>query len=83
MGEKTIVAAGERGFRKLEFQSGTNTKARTVAIARGEYGPAADEPKVWFTSAEGFARVLSDRNRACVRPSQNPHSNRLRNSGTD
>ena len=41
-------------------------KARTVAIARGEYGPAADEPKVWFTSAESFARVLSDRNRALL-----------------
>ena len=41
-------------------------KARTVAIARGEYRPAADEPKVWFTSAESFARVLSDRNRALL-----------------
>ena len=38
-------------------------KARTVAIARGEYRPAAGEPKVWFTSAESFARVLSNRNR--------------------
>jgi len=36
-------------------------KARTVAIARGKYRPEADEPKVWFTSAESFARVLSDR----------------------
>ena len=41
-------------------------KARTVAIARGEYRPRADEPKVWFTSAESFARVLSDRNRALL-----------------
>lgn len=41
-------------------------KARTLAIARGEYRPAADEPKVWFTSAESFARVLSDRNRALL-----------------
>ena len=41
-------------------------KARTIAIARGEYRPAADEPKVWFTSAESFARVLSDRNRALL-----------------
>ena len=41
-------------------------KARTVAIARGEYKPAADEPKVWFKSAESFARVLSDRNRALL-----------------
>ena len=41
-------------------------KARTVAIARGEYRPPAGEPKVWFTSAESFARVLSDRNRALL-----------------
>ena len=41
-------------------------KARTVAIARGEYRPAVGEPKVWFTSAESFARVLSDRNRALL-----------------
>jgi predicted transcriptional regulator len=41
-------------------------KARTVAIARGEYRPSAGEPKVWFTSAESFARVLSDRNRALL-----------------
>jgi len=41
-------------------------KARTLAIARGEYKPAVGEPKVWFTSAESFARVLSDRNRALL-----------------
>jgi len=41
-------------------------KARTLAIARGEYKPAADEPMVWFRSAESFARVLSDRNRALL-----------------
>ena len=41
-------------------------KARTMAIARGEYTPAPGEPKVWFPSAESFARVLSDRNRALL-----------------
>lgn len=38
-------------------------KARTMAIARGEYTPARGEPTVWFTSIESFARVLSERNR--------------------
>ena len=38
-------------------------KARTIAIARGEHKPARDEPTVWFTSVESFARVLSQRNR--------------------
>jgi predicted transcriptional regulator len=41
-------------------------KARTLAIPRGDYRPASDEPKVWFTSAESFARVLSDRNRVLL-----------------
>lgn len=41
-------------------------KARTIAIASGKYKPAAGEPKVWFASAESFARVLSDRNRALL-----------------
>ena len=41
-------------------------KARTLAIARGEYRPATGEPKVWFRSSESFARVLSDRNRALL-----------------
>jgi predicted transcriptional regulator len=38
-------------------------KARTMAIAKGEHKPKRGEPKVWFTSMESFARILSDRNR--------------------
>lgn len=38
-------------------------KKRTLAIAKGEHRPAKDEPKVWFTSMESFAKILSDRNR--------------------
>ena len=38
-------------------------KARTMAIARGERTPAKGEPKVWFTSIESFARLLSEHNR--------------------
>jgi predicted transcriptional regulator len=41
-------------------------KARTLAIARGEFKPAADDPKIWFTSAESFAKVLSNENRALL-----------------
>ena len=38
-------------------------KKRTMAIARGEFKPAAGDPKVWFASIESFARILSDKNR--------------------
>jgi len=41
-------------------------KKRTMAIARGEFKPAAGDPKVWFTSVESFARILSDKNRALL-----------------
>ena len=51
---------------RVGISSYEQMKARTLAIARGKYKPAAGEPKVWFTSAESFARVLSDRNRALL-----------------
>jgi len=42
-------------------------KARTMRIARREETPAADAPRVWFTSTESFARVLSAGNRELLR----------------
>ena len=42
-------------------------KARTLAIARGEHTPASGEPRVWFTSIESFARLLSEHNRHLAR----------------
>ena len=41
-------------------------KKRTMAIARGEYVPTPDEPKVWFQSLETMSQVLSDKNRALL-----------------
>lgn len=41
-------------------------KARTLAIAQGEYKPRKGEPKIWFTSIASFAKVLSDQNRALL-----------------
>ncbi|MDY0383639.1 winged helix DNA-binding protein [Trichlorobacter sp.] len=38
-------------------------KKRTIAIAKGEYKPRKDEPKIWFESLQSFAQVLSDDNR--------------------
>jgi predicted transcriptional regulator len=42
-------------------------QARTLRIARGEETVAPDAPKVWFTSTESFARVLSAGNRDLLR----------------
>jgi predicted transcriptional regulator len=42
-------------------------KARTMRIARGEHRVGRGEPKVWFTSTESFAKVLSAGNRELLR----------------
>jgi predicted transcriptional regulator len=51
---------------KVGIASYEQMKARTMSIARGEGKPSRGEPKVWFTSMDSFARVLSDRNRALL-----------------
>lgn len=52
---------------KVGIASYEEMKARTMAIARGELRVASDEPKVWFTSTESFAKVLSAGNREVLR----------------
>jgi predicted transcriptional regulator len=42
-------------------------RARVLAIARGEYKPRKNEPKVWFPSMKSVAEVLSDNNRALLK----------------
>ena len=42
-------------------------RARTIAIAKGEYKPMPGEPKIWFTSMKSLAEVLSDQNRALLK----------------
>jgi IclR helix-turn-helix domain len=52
---------------KVGIASYEDMKARTMAVARGQRRVAADEPKVWFTSTESFAKVLSAGNRDLLR----------------
>ena len=42
-------------------------RARTLAIAKGEYKPKPGEPKIWFSSMKSVAEVLSDQNRALLK----------------
>ena len=51
---------------KVGIASYDEMKARTLAISKGELKPKAGEPKIWFTSPESFAKVLSNRNRALL-----------------
>ena len=41
-------------------------RERALAIARGDYQPDSDEPRIWFTSMKSLAEVLSDDNRALL-----------------
>jgi predicted transcriptional regulator len=52
---------------KVGIASYKEMKSRTMAVARGTRRIAADEPKVWFTSTESFAKVLSAGNRELLR----------------
>ncbi len=49
------------GIMSLEQQ-----RARTIAIARGEYKPKRDEPKVWFPSMASVSQILSDENQNLI-----------------
>jgi predicted transcriptional regulator len=48
---------------KVGIASREAYKKRTLAIAKGEYVPTKDEPKVWFESLGTLSQVLSDQNR--------------------
>jgi len=52
---------------KVGIASYEEMKARTMAVARGERRIAPGGPKVWFTSTESFAKVLSAGNRDLLR----------------
>ncbi|MHB1948923.1 MAG: HVO_A0114 family putative DNA-binding protein [Gammaproteobacteria bacterium] len=42
-------------------------KKRTIAIAKGEYKPKKDEPKIWFNSIKSLANVLSEENQKLLK----------------
>ena len=52
---------------KIGIISRENYKKRTTAIAKGEYKPKRDEPKVWFESVQSMAQVLSSENQELLR----------------
>ena len=42
-------------------------KKRSLAIARGQYRPKSDEPKIWFESLQSMAQVLSNENQLLLK----------------
>jgi predicted transcriptional regulator len=47
---------------KVGIMSRQDYRKRTIAIAKGEYRPAEDEPKLWFESLQSMAQVLGGEN---------------------
>jgi predicted transcriptional regulator len=61
---------------KIGIMPQKEIRERTLAIARGDYKPKSDEPKIWFTSIRSLAEVLSDQNQELLRvmTEKKPHS---------
>ncbi|MDY0092491.1 MAG: transcriptional regulator [Candidatus Vecturithrix sp.] len=47
--------------------SGQDYQKRTIAIAKGEYIPKPDEPKIWFESLETLTKVFSSKNQELLK----------------
>lgn len=52
---------------KIGIMSPADMRARTIAIAKGEYVPRPGEPKIWFPSLESVAQLLNEDNREMLR----------------
>lgn len=52
---------------KIGIISREDYQKRTLAIARGEYRPDSDEPKIWFESLQSMAQILSNENRELLK----------------
>ena len=50
----------------IGLMSQDKIRKRILDIARGDYKPKRNEPKVWFPSMKSVAEVLSDQNRALL-----------------
>jgi predicted transcriptional regulator len=47
---------------KIGVMSKDEYRERTIAIAKGEYTPKSNEPKIWFESLQSMAQVLNNEN---------------------
>ena len=63
---------------KVGIMSREAYKKRTIAIARGEYTPKRDEPKVWFEPIKSMAQVLSTENQSLLRVIMEKRPNSLK-----
>jgi len=57
----------KRKIIKVGIMSKEQYKKRTIAIAKGEYIPKKDEPKVWFESIKSLSQILSNQNQELLK----------------
>ena len=63
---------------RIGIMSKDEYKKRTIAIAKGEYKPKKNEPKVWFESVKSMAQILSSENQDLLRVIQEQKPDSLR-----
>jgi predicted transcriptional regulator len=52
---------------RVGIMSKAEYKKRTIAIAKGEYTPKKNEPKVWFESLNSMGQILGSKNQELLR----------------
>ena len=62
---------------KIGIMSKDDYRKRTIAIAKGEYKPLKDEPKIWFESMESLGQILSGQNQKLLRVIKDSHPSSL------
>ncbi len=63
---------------KIGIASHGELRRRASDIARGERRRSRDDAKIWFTSLESLARILSEPNRRLLRIIDDRHPNSLK-----
>ena len=63
---------------KIGIMSREDYKHRTIAIAKGEYVPRSDGPKIWFESLQSMAQVLNSDNQNLLQVIMEEHPQSLK-----
>lgn len=63
---------------KIGIMSKEDYRNRTISIAKGEYTPKCNEPKVWFESIQSVGQILSNENQKLLQLIKETHPQSLK-----
>lgn len=63
---------------KIGIISKEDYKQRSIAIAKGEYRPNGNDPKIWFESLQSMAQVLNSENQRLLQLIMDEHPQSLK-----